>query len=193
MFTPARIIAVALLTFAVGGSMVARPFHQPEKVTPGAESAGERTAPVEFTGTGSVETCETPATTDVDGPVAHTRGASCGPTYSFSDPRLDGTVTWLANDDEYTDGSGLFIQSIAMSIENDEGAWRMIPVLSAKWPDPDRETIEDDATEHFFLVGEGAYDGLIAVVDGFSKDEVQGFIIEGEFPPSPENAYTDPS
>jgi hypothetical protein len=191
MFTPTRIIAVAVLTFAVGGAMVARPFHQPEKVAPGAESGAAGAAPVEFTGTGSDGQCEVPATTDIEGPVAHTRGASCGPTYSFSDPRLEGTVTWSANDDEYTDGSGLFIQSVAMSIENDQGAWRMLPIVSAKWPDPDRETIEDDAIEHFFLVGEGAYDGLIAVVDGFRTNELHGFIINGELPPPPENAYTD--
>jgi hypothetical protein len=190
MFSPTRIIAIGVLTVAVGGAMViARPFHQPGEVAPGAESAAEATAPVEFTGTGSDGTCEIPATTDIDGPVAHTRGASCGPTYSFSDPRLEGTVTWSSNDDEYTDGSGLFIQSVAMSIENDEGAWRMIPILSAKWPD--RGTIADDATRHFFLVGEGAYEGLIAVVDGFRTDRLRGFIIDGELPPPPENAHTD--
>lgn len=194
MFTPARIMAVALLTFAVGGALVvARPFGQPEELAPGAEGAPQRAAPVAFTGTGSDGPCEVPATTDVDGPVAHTRGASCGPTYSFSDPRLDGTVSWLANDDEYTDGSGLVIQSVAMSIENDEGAWRMIPIVSAKWPDPDQETIEYDPTEHFFLVGEGAYEGLIAVVDGFGTNELHGFIIDGELPPPPENGYTDQS
>jgi hypothetical protein len=69
----------------------------------------------------------------------------------------------------------------------------MIPILSAKWPDPDLATIEHDATEHFFLVGEGAYNGLIAVVDGFRTDELQGFILEGELPPDPRNAYQDPS
>jgi hypothetical protein len=194
MFTPTRIIAVALLTFAVGGALViARPFGQAEEVAPGAESATQRAAPVAFTGTGTDGPCEVPATTDVDGPVAHTRGASCGPTYSFSDPRLEGTVSWLANDDEYTDGSGLFIQSVAMSIENDDGAWRMIPIVSAKWPDPDpdQQAIEYDATEHFFLVGEGAYEGLMAVVDGFGTNELHGFIIDGELPPPPENGYTN--
>lgn len=190
MFTPARIVAVGLLAFAVGGAMViSQPIRQPAVIAPGAQSSAKAAVPVAFTGTGSGSTCEIPATTESDGPVAHTRGASCGPTYTFSDPRLDGTVSWLSNDDEYTDGSGLFIQSVALSIENDEGAWRMIPILSAKWPD--QGTITDDPARHFFLVGEGAYDGLIAVVDGFSTNQLNGFIIDGEFPPSPENAYSD--
>ena len=33
--------------------------------------------------------------------------------------------------------------------------------------------------------------GLVAVVDGFRTDELHGFIIDGELPPPPENAYTD--
>ena len=187
MFSPTRVIATGLLTLAVAGVIIARPIHQPAQVAPGAQSATEPAAPVEFTGTGSDRPCEVPATTEADGPVAHTRGASCGPTYSFSDARLNGTVTWLANDDEYTDGSGLVIQSVAMSIENDDGAWRMIPVLSVNAPG----TIEYDAIRQFFLVGEGAYEGLVAVVDGFRTNELHGFIIDGELPPPPENGYSD--
>jgi hypothetical protein len=188
MFTPGRIIAVGILTVAVGGAMaIAQPFDQPDEAVPGAELASERAAPVEFTGTGSDGTCETPATTDVDGPVAHTRGTSCGPTYSFSDPRLDGTVTWWSNDDEYTDGSGLVIQSVAMSIENDQGAWRMIPLLSVNAPG----SIAYDPAGQFFLVGEGAYEGLFAVVEGFRTDQLHGFVIDGELPPPPENAYAN--
>jgi hypothetical protein len=192
MFTPIRILAIGVLAAVVGGAVViTKPFDQPDEVVPAAESAAQVAGPVGFTGTGSDGACEVPATTEVDGPVAHTRGASCGPTYSFSDSRLEGTVTWSSNDDEYTDGSGLVIQSVAMSIENDQGAWRMIPILSAKWPDPDLGAIEYDATEHFFLVGEGAYDGLIAVVDGFRTDALHGYIIDGELPPAPENAHAD--
>jgi hypothetical protein len=188
MFTPGRIIAVGILTVAVGGVMVvAQPFDRSDEAVPGAELAAERAAPAEFTGTGSTETCETQATTDADGPVAHTRGSSCGPTYSFSDPRLEGTVTWWSNDDEYTDGSGLVIQSVAMSIENDEGAWRMVPILSVNAPG----SIAYDPARQFFLVGEGAYEGLFAVVEGFRTDEVHGFIVDGELPPAPENAYVD--
>jgi hypothetical protein len=141
---------------------------------------------VEFTATGKTETCTVPATTDAEGPVAHTRGSSCGPTYSFSDSRLDGTVTWLSNVDEYTDGSGLVIQSVAMSIENDDGAWRTMPMLSISAPG----TFEYDPGRQSFLVGEGAYEGLVAVVEGFGTDDLHGFIIDGELPPAPENAAT---
>jgi hypothetical protein len=188
MLSPSRIIAVGALTLAVGGVVViARPLQQAEDPSPGAQVGARAVAPVEFTATGTTDSCEVPATTDADGPVAHTRGASCGPSYTFSDPRLAGTITWLSNSDEYTDGSGLYIESVAMSIENDQGAWRMIPVISAKWPA--QGTIEDDPVRHVFLVGEGAYEGLVAVIDGFQTDRLHGFIIDGEFPPAPENAY----
>src|SRR6186997_3201748 len=110
MFGLSRIIAIGLVTLAVGGVMfVARPFDPPEGTRPGAEAAADPAAPVEFTGTGTQGACEVPATTDAEGPVAHTRGASCGPTYTFSDERLDGTVTWSSNVDEYVGGSGLVI------------------------------------------------------------------------------------
>jgi hypothetical protein len=189
MLSPIRIIAVGALTLAVAGVVVvSRPFQQAEEPAPGAQASPAAAAPVAFTGTATTDTCVIPATTDADGPVAHTRGASCGPSYEFSDPRLAGTVTWLLNDDEYTDGSGLYIESVAMSIENDQGAWRMVPILSAKWPSGG--SIADDPARHFFLVGEGAYDGLFAVVDGFRTDKLRGFIIDGALPPAPENAFT---
>jgi hypothetical protein len=188
MFSPARIITLSLFTVAVGSALiVARPVQQGEEAVPAAESGVKPAGPVEFTATGSSGTCDVPATTSADGPVAHTRGASCSPTYSFSDSRLDGTVTLLSNDDEYVDGSGLVIQSVAMSIENEEGAWRMAPLLTVNAPG----TFEFDPTRQVFLIGEGAYKGLVAVIDGFRTDRLHGFIIEGGLPPAPENAHTD--
>jgi hypothetical protein len=204
MFSPAKLVVVGVLALSVGGVLaVVRPFDRPTGTVPGVEGGAQRAAPVAFTGSAtdtaavsqepdSSSSCQVPAT-QVEGGVGHTWGSSCGSTYSFTDSRLNGTVTWSSNDDEYTDGSGLVIQSVAMSIENDEGAWRMIPILSATWPDPDLGSMEYDAPEHFFLVGEGAYDGLVAVVDGFRTDELSGYIIEGELPPAPENAHRDPS
>lgn len=199
MSIPAKFVALSVLALAVGGALaIARPFHQSEGSVPAAETGAQSADPVAFTGTATEQatipqepgssSCQVPAT-QVEGGVAHTRGASCGPSYSFSDSRLDGTVTWSSNDDEYLDGSGLVIQSVAMSIENDEGAWRMIPILSVNAPG----TFEFDAVRQFVLVGEGSYDGLVAVVDGFRSDQLTGYIIEGELPPVPGNAYQEPS
>jgi hypothetical protein len=204
MFSPAKLIVVGGLALAVGGVLaVVQPFDRQMGTVPAAEGGAQPAAPVAFTGTAtesatvsqepeSGSSCQVPATRLEEG-VAHTWGSSCGSTYSFSDSRLNGTVTWSSNDDEYTDGSGLVIQSVAMSIENDGGAWRMIPILSATWPDPDLGGMEFDAPEHFFLVGEGGYDGLVAVVDGFRTDDLSGYIIEGELPPDPANAHRGPS
>ena len=89
---------------------------------------------------------------------------------------------WASNSDRYTDGSGLTIEMVAFSFENDQGAWRMRPAPSPEFPDA-----PEVGAEVWVLDGEGAYDGLTAVlvVDGF---EPHGFIIDGDLPPAPENA-----
>jgi len=114
----------------------------------------------------------------------------------MSDPRLEGTVTFVANEDIYHDGSGLEIGNSAISIENDEGVWRQRPNLFVGFPGQTEVSTE---VEMLVLDGEGGYEGMVAVIeyllaedggDDLHPQRLHGFIIDGAFPPDPENAST---
>jgi hypothetical protein len=98
-----------------------------------------------------------------------------------SDPRLEGTLSVAANNDEYTDGPTIF--SYAFRIENEGGAWQQLPTINL-------DTGEgDDNTTTGVMFGEGGYDGLVAVFDNHVEGPgwtLHGYIIEGGLPPDPE-------
>ena len=182
MLSPAKAITAGAIVAAVGGVfLIAQPFQQQGSV-PGAADAP--TAPVAVTATSYAGSCPGDETTETIGAIERTTGGYCNPTWDWSDDRLDGKVTWASNDDRYTDGSGLSIGMLALSFENDEGAWRMRPLPYLEFPD-----VLDTGPEVWILDGEGAYDGLtvVLVVDEY---EPHGFIIDGDLPPAPENAST---
>jgi hypothetical protein len=158
-----------------------------------AQSDGEEVAaPVEITGESTGGLCPDGGTSTQVGDVTQSRGFSCNPVYSWSDPRLEGTVTWTKNEDQHLDGSGLTMATVARRIENADGAWQQRPELGVTFP----WSIEvaEQTWLHVFD-GEGAYEGLIAVTEltcGASGECTQrGFIVDGEFPPPPEAASTD--
>lgn len=76
----------------------------------------------------------------------------------MSDPRLDGTVTWAWDEDEYRDASpsAARVGTGTLRIENDAGAWegsfRSVHLSGAGW-----------ATVVLPLAGEGAYIGRMAL------------------------------
>ena len=182
MLSPAKVITAGAIVAAVGGAfLIAQPFQQ-QGIVPGAADAP--TAPVAVTATSYAGSCPGDETTETIGAIERTTGGYCNPTWDWSDDRLDGKVTWASNDDRYTDGSGLSIGMLALSFENDEGAWRMRPLPYLEFPD-----VLDTGPEVWILDGEGAYDGLtvVLVVDEY---EPHGFIIDGDLPPAPENAST---
>jgi hypothetical protein len=186
MFSPVKAINAGALIFALGGVLlIAQPFDQQGGSVPGAATDEERAAPVEVTATSSAGACPVGATTEVVGGVRQSRGGYCNPSYTWSDPRLDGTVTYSTSDDGWLGESGVHIGSWAISIENDEGAWRMRPVPYIDFPG-----LSDPSGETWILDGEGAYEGLIAVLREVEAYTPHGFIIEGEFPPPPDNAST---
>jgi hypothetical protein len=156
-----------------------------------AQSEGpEGIAPVEVTGEiRDGGPCPVAPTEEVAGGVARLRGGYCNPTYTWSDRRLEGTVTWSTNEDTYLDG-GFNLGSLAFSIENDAGGWRSRPFLLVEFPGP---SASDAIT--WVLDGEGDYEGLFAVLEWPDAEargsEVHGYIIEGDFPPRPENASTE--
>jgi hypothetical protein len=112
------------------------------------------------------------------------------PVDEMSDPRLEGMWATYTNADEYFwvlmhADPGPALGTVTVRMENEEGAWQgsgvdpYVPgVPLAKWGT-------------LVLSGEGAYEGLTAVMANRYLDEpcgweVRGFIFEGEPPPAPE-------
>jgi hypothetical protein len=107
------------------------------------------------------------------------------PPTDVSDPRLDGSWGLAWNEDEYVGPRGEWaadVVTVVWRIENAEGAWQGSSTW-ARFPD-------DEGDPHFVLAGEGAYEGLTAVVTWFSGEcpNVRGYILalgipeEGTFP-----------
>lgn len=141
-------------------------------------------APVVVTGTSAVGGCPDAGTTEDMGLFERTVGGTCLPTWRFSDERLNGTARLVANEDDYTDESGISVGTFALSIENDEGSWRMRPGFWLDLPDA-----PEVAAEVWVMDGGGAYEGLTAVllVEDWTP---HGLILEGEMLPAPDNAST---
>ena len=107
-----------------------------------------------------------------------------------TDPRLRGTLYVYGNADEYVHpgfdtGRDWAVASIVLRIENAEGAWQG---SGHEVSVPDIPVLEWSVA---VLTGEGAYDGLTAVVGGTWSDdpcgsELRGLIFAGEPPPMPE-------
>jgi diacylglycerol O-acyltransferase/trehalose O-mycolyltransferase len=139
---------------------------------------------------------ETSETLEVgDGSVTHT--SSHGYTWQpyateMSDPRLEGTYSGSIEWDEYQGAEGTTrIGATTWRIENEEGAWQGSHASAWLADSP-------DATASAVLIGEGAYEGLIALWeevghwDACSWD-VRGLIIEGGPPAVPEPYVTEPA
>jgi hypothetical protein len=147
--------------------------------------------PLRVTGTMPLADCAIKAQSSEDGHLTHRVGACDG---SWSDPRLEGDVIWAREGSHVTIGTGKPAYRVdfgrwALSIENDEGAWRSEPVPFARIYD--ETTIGEDPMTALVLHGEGAYDGLVAVLRGVAPTDWEGYIIEGEVVPTPEIAFTD--
>lgn len=100
----------------------------------------------------------------------------------MSDPRLDGDMI-LATRSEWLDDYGRTLWHASFRIETDEGAWQ----------EPPRVTLErrdgTGTTNTSALVGEGAYEGLTALVEMTYLPpgvfEMRGVITEDPVPPLP--------
>ena len=183
MFSPVSALAGALV-FALGGAfLITQPFSQPEPA-PAAEGTA---APVlvEVTGTSRPGGCSGVAEITSTESGYQSIGHSCNPTWKFSDPRLNGTATNWTNLYSYAqEGDTVNIESWALVIENDEGAWRLRPTARVAFGGSSAEPLWPQI---WLLDGEGGYDGLTAVltVDNY---EPHGYIIDGDLPPAPEIA-----
>ena len=155
----------------------------------GAQSSESAAAdpidPVEFSGRigfggqvrfGTIETVDS---------VERSRGSAWAPSIvEMSDPRLDGRATISFDTDAYTgsDGTSYSLGSGTWRIETAEGAWQG----SYNIVEPDGYS----STVTTALIGEGAYEGLVAVWEssiGGSGWDVRGVIYPAG-PPEPPTA-----
>jgi len=212
MFSPVKAITAGALVFAIGGVLlIAQPFDQQGDSVPGAAIDEVFEPPVEVTGTaslGAIGCSPQELGGDLTTTTRERMRYTCRTRTQMSDPRLAGAVT-VIYENYYFDGSDLAVfdgcdkdvddecdfqlvlESGALSIENADGTWRGRPTLNpfVGFPGSDKP-----ATQLMLLDGEGGYEGLVALLE-FTEDEdgsasVHGFIIDGGFPPDPENAST---
>ena len=202
MFSPAKAITAGAIVFALGGVMlIAQPFDQQGESVPGAATDGY-IAPVEVTGTSaSPQGCTgNDYEGEFEGIGADLRIWACsterGMPWSMSDPRLEGTVERINEESliELEDGTTLYIAQSAISIENDDGAWRERP---RQWllPDSYGTTFDWLPDEVVVLDGDGEYEGLVAVLRATGPrgplSEFHGYIVDERlYPPAPDNAST---
>jgi hypothetical protein len=201
MFSPVKAITAGALVFALGGVLlIAQPFDQQGGGVPGAATDADIVPPVEVTGRRTFE--DACSETDYEGPFEDSGAdaalftCSYDTAWSFSDPRLEGTVNRIEErvTFELGDVSDVYIASNAISIENDGGTWHERP---RTWLLPDGIATFDWLPQQVFVFeGSGDYEGLVAVLrlTGGQRgvthgEDFRGFIIDARWmPPPPENA-----
>ena len=197
MISPVNTITAGALIFAIGAVMlVAQPFGQ-ETSVPGAEQhLAAQHPPEPFSAVvdcggqiavGSTESLEIPLVGATMTIVAR-RGDTWRPTVrEVSDPRFEGRYSISSDADSYY-APGLTAQDVVGAgtwrIENDEGAWQG----SFGYMDP---LDGGEVTVMVPLKGEGAYEGLTAMVES-AHDSVacvwqwRGLVVDGDLPAYPE-------
>jgi hypothetical protein len=121
---------------------------------------------------------------DGDMTVERQRGYTWSGTHTATDPRFSGTHYYSWDADAYTLASGdegPLVYAEGLRIENAEGAWQG-EASGATLPDG------TSATGPVVLKGEGAYEGLTAVLLGIEDScfiDFRGIVIEFPEPPVP--------
>jgi hypothetical protein len=118
------------------------------------------------------------------------RGGAWRQTVTMTDPRLEGTIYETWESDTYGTqgaGEGTGIWASAHRIENEAGAWEG---RGYGGNFSDGTAIGDDGGNDTVWIGEGAYAGLIAIMESTPLEarcgfEVRGIIFEGAPVPEP--------
>ena len=207
------VLAVALIgcsPASEGGTSVAAPTTtavSTTSVTTAVDSLvtttmGEVVAPhppVEFTGR---IMCGPPVSADRGGDsetlevgdeglvLTRYRGGAWRQTVTMTDPRLEGTIYETWESDTYATqgaGEGTGIWASSHRIENEAGAWEG---RGYGGNFSDGTAIGDDGGNDSVWIGEGAYAGLIAIMESTPLEarcgfEVRGIIFEGAPVPEP--------
>ncbi len=114
-----------------------------------------------------------------EGGVNYGRGMLITETYEWSDPRLPAVKQSIMNFNSYAgegDGRGLMGQT-AMRMEDSVGAWTGGAMTM--------QYVDGRGVGWDTYFGEGAYEGLVAVLQCTSEG-CEGQIFEGERPPMPD-------
>ena len=197
MFSPAKAITAGAVIFALGGTfLIAGPFGQPAGTVPGAATDSGVIAPVEFTAhVSQVTDCFSRDSEGVIDGVEQSRGTRCRTVVEDpSDPRFAGTWLLVFSEDSYGMGPELragtgdgapTVWTYEYRVENDDGAWQSGPVSGIEFAE--REMMVAPV-----FTGEGAYEGLTAIVEmsgretdigGASDADLRGAIFGGSPPP----------
>jgi hypothetical protein len=113
------------------------------------------------------------------GDVHHLSGATYIETNEWSDPRLPAEKEMVLDLTTYPyEGGRLMITRASIRLDGLDGSWVGTGVGLAY---PDGSSQRQDV-----LVGEGAYEGLFAVLSCGTDMGCDGFIFEGEMPPQPQ-------
>ncbi len=196
MFSVAKFAAAGAIVALFGGFLLStQPFDQQGSTVPGAATDTGRGAPVEVSGEMTLP-CGSGRGKDsgleVVAGVEQRRGGFCwSHSHTWSDPRLNGSITDAVNSDKYIEGSGPMVATRVLTIENAGGAWRMRPLVYVLDPAPSGpgpeggmpDVLSGDTT--WVFDGEGDYEGLVAVLRVEDPATPHGFIIDGELPPPP--------
>ncbi len=196
MFTPVKAITAGAVIFALGGTfLIAGPFGQPAGTVPGAVTDSGVIAPVEFTAhVSQVTDCFSRDSEEIIDGVEHIYGTRCRTIVEdSSDPRFSGTWFVVNSEDGYGMGPevragseyGYTVWTNEYRVENGDGAWQSDPVSGIEFAE--REMMVAPV-----FTGEGAYEGLTAIVemsdretdvDGASDASLRGAIFVGSPPP----------
>jgi hypothetical protein len=196
MLNPVSAVVAGLLTIATSVAiLVSVPLGQDTAVVPAAETETERVQLLGFTSTYRFDRQPNVGTTELlPNGVSRTTDSVWGfVPIEASDPRLNGTLTFTNNLHRYPPEELRPIMEWpeilmgAARIQTDEGAWQEVPQVSYN-----RDRQPGDTVDRAF-VGEGAYEGLIAVAtDTWQPPEMrnvgvllEGIIVEGELPDDP--------
>ena len=200
MFSPVTAITAGALVFALGGVLlIAQPFDQQGGGVPGAATDAEAAAPAWVTGTLALGTsCSGPtastpsvSTSEADGRPEREHHRCSTQIWTTSDPRLSGTSTSTWDADVYVlDEAIISVMAGTYELRNESGDWLchyrdgLAYGMGRYATDAHDETVT--------CVGDGAYDGLTAILSldwsklTTSSVPLAGLIFPGEAPPLPE-------
>ena len=199
MFSPSKALIAGAVVLGIGGVLLfAQPFEQQDSA-PGAEVQAPPT-PTAFSATYNWSGRSNPGVTteNDDGTVVTVGEGWLFNSGESSDPRFAGPLVLTSTDIAYPDlGGGINVGGYR--IETDEGAWQQVPTAGVGW-DKDAalwatgQLPPADNIQFWTFIGEGAYEGLTAVVQetwwpgGGSAEEVRfdGFIFKGDLWDAPE-------
>jgi hypothetical protein len=190
MLSPAKAIVAGAVVFAVGSVMlVAQPFEQRSVTAPGAAADVPSQPPAEFTGTWCIGSAVAPdragaeTTLEVgDEGTSLTRyqGGAWRNSVTMSDPRLQGDAYQTYESDTYSTGPSLVASTL--SIVNADGAW-----VSTLYRETSGGADPGDTPNIF--IGEGAYAGLVAVIEmtdtSSECSDIQGIVFDQPVVPVP--------